>query len=238
MKIVPLSFLLIVTGFSALLVPAIALQYSYSALTATASVVGGLILLGASGFLWLYGGRAGHQGSFTARSATAGIALGFLWVIEIGINNIVAPPLPARDIVDNLFWAAIAFLIFAWAGRCAYQARRLRTGIEAGIWSGFASGALACGMALAMIVFGMRFITHDPLNIAEWAAYPATGAAPTMAAYFAYETFAGAFLHLVVLGGLMGALLGVLGGAVGKGLALAARRLRRDGPTLAERRIV
>jgi hypothetical protein len=37
-----------------------------------------------------------------------------------------------------------------------------------------------------------------------------------MASYFAYETFAGAFLHLTVLGIGMGALLGVVGGVVGK----------------------
>jgi hypothetical protein len=39
--------------------------------------------------------------------------------------------------------------------------------------------------------------------------------APTLAAYLAYETLAGAFLHLIVLGLGMGVLLGVAGGALG-----------------------
>jgi hypothetical protein len=39
-----------------------------------------------------------------------------------------------------------------------------------------------------------------------------------MAAYFAFETFAGAFGHLVVLKVAMGGLLGVLGGSIGKGI--------------------
>jgi len=72
-------------------------------------------------------------------------------------------------------------------------------GIGAGLWSGLASGVLACSMALGMIVFGMGFITHDPLNIQEWAVRGSSGVAPTMAAYFAYETLTGAFGHLVVL---------------------------------------
>ena len=71
-------------------------------------------------------------------------------------------------------------------------------------------------MALSLIVFGMRFIAQDPLNISEWAVCRADSGAPTMAAYFAYETFAGAFSHLIVLGIVMGCLLGLLGGSIWK----------------------
>jgi hypothetical protein len=75
-----------------------------------------------------------------------------------------------------------------------------------------------------MIVFGMHFITHDPLNIAEWAVQQAGNNTPGMAAYFAFETFAGGFLHLLVLGIVMGALLGVAGGVIGKSASLVWRR--------------
>jgi hypothetical protein len=44
-----------------------------------------------------------------------------------------------------------------------------------------------------------------------------------MAAYFAFETFAGAFGHLIILGAVMGCLAGVIGGCVGKGIRLITR---------------
>jgi len=44
-----------------------------------------------------------------------------------------------------------------------------------------------------------------------------------MAAYYAYETFAGAFLHLIILGIFMGLLLGLLGGTVGKVIKATSR---------------
>jgi hypothetical protein len=84
-------------------------------------------------------------------------------------------------------------------------------------------------MALALIVFGMYFITHDPLNLAEWAARSKANQSTTMAAYFAYETFAGAFLHLIVLGLLMGGLLGMVGGILGKGSKKVIRWLQQSG---------
>ncbi len=37
-----------------------------------------------------------------------------------------------------------------------------------------------------------------------------------MATYFAYQTLAGALLHLVVLGAILGLILGLVGGALGK----------------------
>jgi len=80
-------------------------------------------------------------------------------------------------------------------------------------------------MALSMIVFGMRWITQDPLNIAEWAVRGAQSEAPSMAAYFAFETYAGAFLHLIVLGLMMGLLLGLIGGLVGKGIQMIVHRM-------------
>ena len=51
--------------------------------------------------------------------------------------------------------------------------------------------------------------------MAEWAERGAESGAPTMAAYFAFETLAGALLHLVGLGLIMGILLGAGGALVG-----------------------
>lgn len=211
-------FLLGVTLFSALLVLVIALQYSYNKLTIAASGVGGLGLLALTIFLWRYGQRLSRQGQprVISHASVIGAILGGLWIVEISINNFIAPPLPARDRLDDGIWACIALAIFVFAGFYAYATGSVRTGLVAGAWSGLVSGAIACWMALALIVFGMYFITHDPLNVAEWTARGATNHAPTMAAYFAYETFAGAFLHLIGLGLLMGGLLGIGGGLLGK----------------------
>jgi hypothetical protein len=156
-----------------------------------------------------------------------GLILGLLWVIEIGINNYIAPPLPARDIIDNIFWGAIALSILIFAIVRAYRSGSFLLAVEGAAWNGLVSGLLACCMALFVIVFAMDFITHDPLNVTEWAARGAGNLAPTMAAYFAFETFAGAFLHLVVLGVGMGGLLGIVGAMLGKGLKIVQKVLLR-----------
>ncbi len=202
------------------LAAAVGLAYSYSSLTAIEAAAGLGILLLTTIFVWLYRRRSNSagRGLLANQSSAAGLAIGALWVIEISINNFLAPPLPARDQIDNLFWAAVALAILVFAGFQAFSRNSIRQGIQAGAWSGLASGLVACFMALAVIVFAMHYITQDPLNIAEWALRGAAEQAPGMAAYFAFETFAGAFLHLLVLGVLMGAILGLVGGLVGKGI--------------------
>jgi hypothetical protein len=141
--------------------------------------------------------------------------------VEIGINNISAPPQPSRDFIDNLFWAAIALGILAHATACSYAENRIGAGLSAGFWTGMVSGLTACWTALSLIVFGMGLITRDRINIDEWAARGPGSRAPTMAAYFAFETFTGALMHLVVLGIMMGGILGLLGGLLGRGASLA-----------------
>jgi hypothetical protein len=217
-----LSILLLFAAFSTTLVPIIALRYSYNAMSLAISGAGLLILVVACVSLCLYRERTSRAGYSTiVQAICVGLALGLLWVAEISVNNLIAPPLPARDIIDNVFWAVIAVSIFLLALVYAYRTDRFRVGVEVGTWSGFVSGALACCMALSLIVFGMHFITQDPLNVTEWAARGTDSSAPTIAAYFAYETFAGAFLHLTVLGIVMGGRLGILGGISGKVLRVA-----------------
>lgn len=205
------------------LVVVVALRYSYNTMSTVEASIGFTILLIIGGFLWIYHRRSSqrHNSTVINHAILAGLALGGLWVVEIGVNNFIAPPLPARDIIDNLFWAFIALTIFGFATHDAYRTDSLTRGIEVGTWSGFVSGLLACSMALFVIVFGMRFITQDPLNVAEWAKHGISSHAPSMVAYLAFETFAGAFLHLVVLGITMGVLLGVMGGIIGKSIRQA-----------------
>ncbi len=155
-----------------------------------------------------------------------GLAGGILWVLEIGMNNFIAPPLPLCDILDNIFWGVIALIILTHCGWSAFRASSIRTGIEAGNWSGFVSGILACCMALNMIVFGMFFITQDPLNITEWAVRGTESGTPSMAAYFAFETLAGGLMHLLNLGLIMGLLLGMIGGVLGRATQFISQRLK------------
>jgi hypothetical protein len=210
--------LLGVCSLSLALVVITAAKYRFSGLTTGLSILGFVSLLATLAFLWFAGRRAIRRSdkSVALRSMKAGLALGLLWVVEISINNLIAPPLPGRDIVDDLFWAAIAAGILVLAVVSVRRTGRLTDGIEAGFWAGLASGMVACCTALLLIVCGMRFITGDPVNVSEWAARGGQSGAPSMAAYFAFETLAGALMHLIVLGVLQGVLLGVLGGAAGK----------------------
>lgn len=147
-----------------------------------------------------------------------GLRIGLLWTVEISINNIAHPPLPYRDIIDDTFWAIIALLILIVATAEAFKKNNFVAGLLSGCWTGYASGLVACFTALVLVVFAMPLVLTDPLNIKEWADLHTTVRYPSMAVYFAYQTFTGAMLHLAVLGGLMGALLGGLGGVIGKGL--------------------
>jgi hypothetical protein len=209
------------------LVAIAALEYGYDGRTRLLSLRALVVLaltLVAAGF---FGRRsARREGSRLGVLAAAGLLLGLLWTAEIAINNVAAPPVPQRDVIDNLFWAAVAVGVFAIAAWASWRDGRVSSGISAGLWSGTASGLVACCTALLLIVFGMTLITHDPVNIAEWATRGAGSGAPDMASYYAFETMAGALMHLLVLGVLMGALLGAAGGAAGKlaALLLAGRR--------------
>lgn len=212
-----LSVLVGLALLSALLVLVIALQYSYSTTTLLLSGIGLLILLASAGFLWFYKRRAERTGLPASVNAalSLGLVLGLLWVVEISINNFIAPPLPARDIIDDIFWALIALAMTAFSAVSAFRSESIQKGVQVGMWSGYAGGTIACSMGLAVVVFGMPWLLQDPLNIAEWSARGANSPA-TMAAYFAYETFAGSFGHLIILGIIMGALLGIVGGVGGR----------------------
>jgi hypothetical protein len=150
------------------------------------------------------------------RNIKLGLYIGLLWTIEIGINNILHPGLPLRDIIDNIFWGIIAFLIFIISFRDTYYDKTFSAGIKAGWWSGLASGAIACFTAMSLIVFGMSLIISDPLNIIEWSDVKNSVTDSGMSVYFAYQTLAGAIMHLVILGAIMGLILGTLGAALGK----------------------
>jgi hypothetical protein len=153
-----------------------------------------------------------------ARNVALGLGFGLLWTIEISINNLFTPPLPLRDDIDNIFWAIIALLILLTATRDSYQTNKYLNGVKSGFWSGIASGTIACLTALTFVVFGMKYLLMDPLNIKEWTDIKATENTPGMDVYFAYQTFAGAIMHLIILGAIMGLFLGVIGGFIGRSL--------------------
>lgn len=146
----------------------------------------------------------------------AGLCFGLLWTIEISMNNVIQPVLPLRDYLDNIFWGIIGVLILYISYKDAFDSKTIVAGIKAGFFSGFASGLVACLSALVLICFGMKLLLSDPVNIAEWAGMKGKTSYPDMASYFAYQTFAGAIMHLLILGIIMGVLLGIIGGLAGK----------------------
>jgi hypothetical protein len=156
-----------------------------------------------------------------------GIVTGLLWVAEISFNNFVDPLIStghARFYVDNGIWALIVLVILATAIKSAFNAGKIAAGVRVGLWSGLISGIIACLLGLSLILFWMKFLLRDPLNISEYA-FRAKGAPESrMAAYFAYETMAGSLGHLFALGIGMGLILGLLGGLVGGAFAKMARK--------------
>lgn len=105
--------------------------------------------------------------------------------------------------------------------------QKIVVGIKAGFWNGLASGAVACITALILIVFGMPLILSDSLNIKDWSDVKNTTHFPSMSAYFAYQSFAEAIMHLVILDTIMGLLLGFIGGLLGKMIKIT-KALRLD----------
>lgn len=119
----------------------------------------------------------------------------------------------------------IALLILISATRDAFQTNKYLAAVKSGFWTGTASGAVACLTALMIIVFGMKYLLTDPLNLKEWADIKAKVNSPGMDVYFAYQTLAGGIMHLFILGAIMGLLLGSIGGLIGKTLNLTKKRL-------------
>jgi hypothetical protein len=178
----------------------------------------------------LLGSRRPFAGEGKSLGAWIGALTGFFWLVEISFNNFVDPRISterARFYVDNGFWAAIALTILAAAIAISASTGRMIAGVRAGLWSGCISGVISCLMGLSLVLFWMRFLLRDPINIREFAARGNGASAATMASYFAYETLAGSLGHLFVLGAMMGLLLGLTGGLIG---ALVARLGRPDPP--------
>jgi hypothetical protein len=133
---------LALTSLSVTLVLIITIAYGYNFQSRAEAVAGFTILLAVLG--WFLNNR--RRPAFCTNPAASqkaagyGIAIGILWLVEICINNLLAPPLPDRDWVNNVFWATVALCILVLAAVSAYLANSIRRGISSGIWSGFASG--------------------------------------------------------------------------------------------------
>lgn len=161
------------------------------------------------------------------RNVAIGLCFGLLWTIEISINNFIRPELPLRDNIDNIFFTVIAILIYVNAVREAFRTNSFSDGLKSGFWSGISSGSVACLTGLALFVFGMKYILLDPLNLTEWAHVKDAATPKEMSVYFAYQTFAGAIMHLFILGAFMGLILGVIAGLTGNILIIIKKLTRR-----------
>jgi len=194
-----------------------------------------LALLSIGGWIALRGPNItrAHTALALRYGTRAGLLFGLLWLFEIGFNNLLPPEIStasARSWVDNGIWAIIAGLTIVVAATCALRTRRIVAGVQAGFWSGLISGLIACLIGLLLVTASMNLLLRDPLAIQEFAERGAASGAPNMPTYVAYGTMTGALLHLFVLGIGFGTILGVLGGLVGKGIALVRRKPSPLGP--------
>lgn len=168
--------------------------------------------------LW-FGRRSAYRAD---RSLEVGLSIGVLWAVEISINNFLTPALPWRDIVDNVFWAVVAAAILTYSTARAYRARSVVAGVEAGLWTGFASGLVACVTALLITVFGIQLIVNDPLTSVDFQRQ--AGHLTDPAVFSAYETLFGALGHLHLIGTFMGVILGVVGGLIAAAASAVSHR--------------
>ena len=113
---------------SAVLVLGIALEYAYDASSRIAAAAGFAVLLVTLAGTWRITRATRNDAAPTPLDAMTrlGLLLGMLWVIEIGINNVIAPPLPGRDTIDDLFWGLIALGVLAASVASAFRSGRLR----------------------------------------------------------------------------------------------------------------
>jgi hypothetical protein len=211
------TFLRIILILSAILVLLIFFVYRTNhwpaGIEAAGCLISFILLSATTTLLWVM--RNNFIDRLQERSVSFGLYLGLLWVIEISINTFVQPGLPYRDRLDDAFFFIIALLTLSIIIRDAYQSNKFLSGLKSGLWIGFASGAIACLAALLLIVFGMKYLLSDPLNIKEWSDSKMTADTPNMAVYFAYQTLAGAIMHIYILGVISGLVLGSLGGLTG-----------------------
>jgi hypothetical protein len=175
-------------------------------------VVAILVIAVTLGFgLWV-GRRSGYRAD---RSLLVGLSIGLLWTVEICINNFLHPGLPWRDIIDDAFWALVTAVIVGYAAVRAYHAHTILAGLAAGLWSGFASGLVACVTGLLITVFGIQLVVNDPLTVMEWQRQGSGSGLTDPVVFSAYETLFGAIGHLHLIGTLMGILFGLIGGIAG-----------------------
>jgi hypothetical protein len=156
-----------------------------------------------------------------------GLVTGIMWVIEISFNNVLPPEIStgtARFYVDNGFWVAIMLVMLVASALSASRHRSILLGLQIGAWSGLISGLMACLMGSLLVTFWMPLLLRDPLNIQEFTERGVASGAPNLATYFAYETLTGSVGHLIILGPIMGGILGLLGGCIGRFLRLPGSR--------------
>jgi hypothetical protein len=85
--------------------------------------------------------------------------------------------------VGQLFLVVIALALLTKAILHSYWANSVSRAVSVGLGTGFVSGLVACCAALSLILFGMRFLIADPLNVMEWAERGAASHSPNMATY-------------------------------------------------------
>jgi hypothetical protein len=145
-----------------------------------------------------------------------GLALGAMWIVEIGINNVFPAdrvPVGARDVADNVIWGLVALATIFVSGVAAHRAGSIGAGTVVGLWSGAVSGLFAYLAGLLVVAFFLGALRRSPDLIAEFS----SSGAPDLATYVTYATIGssplvGAAGHLWLLGVAAGALLGTIGG--------------------------
>jgi hypothetical protein len=144
-----------------------------------------------------------------------GLLIGLGWVVEVVLTNLVFLDASRNNTMASITYVVLASLyLFAGIVGAATTAR-FRGGLVAGLWSGLISAPLAVAAGLVVNLVFMQNLAHHPLLLEDFARSGMTD----LPAFLLQNTLGGCFIHLTLLGPLLGALFGALGALAGLAFA-------------------
>jgi hypothetical protein len=146
-----------------------------------------------------------------------GLLTGCAWLLEVAAGNLFGAVGAHRSWVLALYYGATvtAFGLPVVAGALAARhSGDVVSGTVAGLWAGLVSGLMTfLGLMLVTFLF-LAVLRRDPDSLREFQ----RSHAADLSAFLVGDSLAGAINHLWLVGPLLGAAAGTLGGAIGRQL--------------------
>jgi hypothetical protein len=149
-----------------------------------------------------------------------GLAIGLGWAVEVVLTNLVFLDANSNNTMATVTYLVLVILYLAAGVAGAATTARFRGGLVAGLWSGLISAPLAVAAGLIVNLVFMQNLAQHPLLLQDFVRSGMTN----LPAFLLQDTLGGCFIHLTLLGPLLGALFGALGALAGLAFARRDRR--------------